>query len=491
MEQIVLNLSSWVWAPLAYIILALGAVFTIATVGVQFRRFPDMIRLVIRGTAGAGGLSSFQAMALTLSARVGVGAIAGVAVAISMGGPGALMWMVITALVASMVAYAEAVLAQVYKQVIGGEHRGGLAYYLKYGLGVGWFAAIVATVSVIGYGFIFPAIQVNNIASSAELAFGVPPWVTGLFVTGILFLVIVGGTKRIVSMAQAVVPVMSILFLLGALVILIANVTEVPSAIALIVRSGLGIEPLYAGIVGYAVQWGVRRAVFASAAGDGEGTFAAAAAKVSHPAKQGLVQAFSIFLAVLVICMATGIMIVVTGTYNVADGAGGYLVEPYPGMVAGATYAQEAINTVLPGIGPGFIAIAILFFAFTSQVFYFYVAQTNMVFLFDSPKFQQVMNVVLRIGAMGISFFGAVASAEVVWAAGDLGFGLLTWCNMICLVVLSPVVIKVCRDYDRQRRAGVNPVFDPEALNIKRATFWEDEKRQRERETAGALSTTP
>ncbi|MCW4466784.1 alanine:cation symporter family protein [Glutamicibacter sp. MNS18] len=474
MEAILSNVSSAVWAPLAYVILGLGAVFTVALLGVQFRRFPDMLRQIAKGGSGEGGLSSFQALALTLSARVGVGAIAGVATAIAAGGPGAMMWMVITALLASTVAYAEAVLAQVFKQRVRGEQRGGMPFYIKYGLKAPRFAMVVALISMVGYGFIFPGIQVNNIASSAELAFGMETWVTGLLVTTLLGIVIIGGTKRIVRVSQAVVPVMSFGFLLCAVIIIAANIVKVPEVAVLIFSSAFGTHAVFGGLIGYAVQWGVRRAVFASAAGDGEGTYAAGAAQNTHPGKQGLVQAFSIYVTVLLICTATGMMILLAGTYNVDDGQGGFVVEHVPGLVAGPNFVQQAIDSVLPGAGPAFVAIAVFLFAFTSQIFYFYVASTNLLFLTENESMRRLLEVVLKVGALGISFFGSVANAKAVWAAGDLGFGLLAWANMVTLVLLAPVIIKVCRDYDRQRTLGLDPVFDPTALGIRGATFWED-----------------
>lgn len=474
MEALLTTASSAVWAPLAYVVLGLGMLFTLALAGVQFRRFPDMLRQIVKGGSGEGGLSAFQALALTMSARVGVGAIAGVATAIAAGGPGAMLWMVITALLASTVAYAEAVLAQTFKQRIYGEQRGGMPFYIKHGLRAPWLAVIVATISVVGYGFIFPGIQVNNIASSAQLAFGMETWVTGLLVTTLLGIVIVGGTKRIVHVAQAVVPAMSFGFLLCAVIIIAANIPKIPEAAALIFSSAFGTHALFGGIMGYAVQWGVRRAVFASAAGDGEGTYAAAAAQNTHPGKQGLVQAFSIYVTVLLICTATGLMILLAGTYNVEDGQGGYLVENVPGLVAGPNFVQQAIDSAIPGAGPAFVAIAVFLFAFTSQIFYFYVATTNLLFLSRSETTRRLFAVILKVGALGISFFGSVANAKAVWAAGDLGFGLLAWCNMITLVLMFPIIVKICRDYDRQRKLGLDPVFDPKVLNIRGATFWED-----------------
>ncbi|SEB65798.1 alanine/glycine:cation symporter family protein [Rhodococcus koreensis] len=472
MDEALSTISGLIWNPMAYFVLGLGGVFTILTMGVQFRRLPDMVRQLRHGEGGNGGLSSFQALALTLSSRVGVGSIAGVATAVGAGGPGAIMWMAITGLVGSTVAYAEAVLAQVFKQRFNGEDRGGMPYYIKYGLKAPRFAVVVASIGMIGYGFVFPGIQANNIASSAKQAFGIDTWITGAVVTAVLAIVIVGGTKRIVQVAQAVVPFMAGGYLLAAFLIIGLNYEKVPEAIALIVSSAFGINQVFGGIVGFAVSWGVRRAVFASATGDGEGTFAAAAARTSHPGKQGIVQAFSIYIDVLLICMATGLMIVIPGTYNVENSSGGYIVNNLPGISAGPAFVQESIDSVLSGWGSGFVALAVLLFAFTSQVFYFYVATTNMAFLFGDRN-TRAIEVVLKCGAVVISFFGSVVNAKTMWAAGDIGFGILGWLNMACLLLMSPIVYKICRDYERQRRLGLDPTFDPKALNIHGAVYWE------------------
>lgn len=214
-----------------------------------------MIRQLKDSESGDGGLSSFQTLALTLSSSVGVGSIAGVATAIAMGGPGSIMWMAVTGLLGSTCAYAEAVLAQLYKRRVHGEDRGGMPYYIKYGLKAPWLAFIVALTAMIGYGFVFPGVQSNNIASSVQQAFGIEPWVTGLIITSLLGVVVVGGTKRVVQVAQTVVPFIAVGYLLTALLLIILNIDKLPDAIMLIVSSGMGRDHVFGGIVGYAVAW--------------------------------------------------------------------------------------------------------------------------------------------------------------------------------------------------------------------------------------------
>ncbi|MET8182509.1 alanine/glycine:cation symporter family protein [Streptomyces sp. NPDC005336] len=480
MEETLSEIGNAIWNPMAYFVLGLGILFTILTKGTQFRRVPDMLRQLKENSGGTGGLSSFQALVLALSSRVGVGSIAGVATALAAGGPGALLWMAITGLLSSTVGYAEAVLAQTYKQEDKEEDRGSMPYYIKRGLKAPWLAGIVAVIGVVGYGFVFPGLQVNTISTSAQLAFGLPTWVPAVVITALFAAVIFGGTRRIVKVAEVFVPVLAVGYLLVALAVIAFNIDKVPAAVTLIVSSAFGVHQVLGGIVGAAISWGVRRAVFASANGNGEATFAAAAARTSHPAKQGLVQSFSIYIDVLLICMATGVMIVVSGTYNVSDGAGGHLVNNLPGVEAGPNFVQEAINTMVPGWGAGFVAIAVFLFGFTCQAFYFFVANTNLKFLLNGRK-SPVWDMVLKIGAIGISFYGSIANAEAIWAAGDIGFGLIGWLNMICLLLMFPIVHKICRDYERQRKQGVNPVFDPKELGILGADYWETRHQVKEK----------
>ncbi|WP_347040289.1 alanine:cation symporter family protein [Glutamicibacter halophytocola] len=224
-----------------------------------------------------------------------------------------------------------------------------------------------------------------------------------------------------------------------------------------------------------ALLWpgGVRRAVFASSNGLGEATFAAAAARTSHPAKQGLVQTFSIYIDVLLICMATGLMMIVSGKYNVTDGADGYLVGNVPGVAPGANWVQEAIDTVVPGWGAGFVAVAVLLFGFACLLAYFYVANSNLLFLLNG-KSGHGWKLALKLGTMAIVFIGSIANAKLIWAAGDIGLGLIAWVNLLCLALLFPTVRKIHADYERQRKLGINPTFEPEKLGIEGADFWTD-----------------
>jgi alanine or glycine:cation symporter, AGCS family len=463
------TLNGWIWNPMAYFALAVGLFFTVLTGAVQFRRFPDMLRQVMAKPHDDKGVAPLQALLLTLASRVGVGNIAGVATAIATGGPGALFWMVVTALVGSASAFAETVLSQVFKRRIDGEHRGGAPFYVEFGLKLKWLAVLLAVAYMICYGFVFSGVQSNNIASSLDVAFGMPAWLTAILLTGLLGFTIIGGTKRIIRAAQLLVPVMAAGYILVTAVIIVMNLDQVLPSIELVLASAFGRDQIFGGMAGAAIAWGVRRAVFSNVAGVGEGTFGSAAASTSHPAKQGLVQALSIFLDTVVVCNATGIMIIITGSYNVLDGER-TVVEHVPGMEAGVAYTQTAIDSAVGGFGPVFVAIALLFFAFTTMVAFYYIAETNLGYLRGTTGGWP--SAVLKIGAMTITAFGALVSADAMWLIGDIGYGLLGWANMLVILALSPVVYKVIKDYDRQRRQHLDPTFDPVALGIGNADFW-------------------
>lgn len=474
------TIANYLWsAPMAYVVLGLGALLTLAMKGVQFRRMPDMLRQLREDDHATGGLSSYQALVMALASRVGVGSIAGVATAIGAGGPGALLWMAVTGLVGCTVGYAEATLSQTFKRQVEDEDRrqanediGGMPYYIKHGLKLPKVGALVALLGLVGYGFLFPGFQVSTIAASSNQAFGMPAVVPALLVSAMIGAVIFGGTTRIVKVTQVLVPVLAVGYLVLALAVIAVNIHAVPEAISLIVRSAFGQEPVLAGMAGAAVAWGVRRAVFASSNGLGEATFAAAAARTSHPGKQGLVQTFSIYIDVLLICMATGLMMVVSGAYNVEDASGTVRINNLGDVPVGPNWVQASIDTLADGWGAGFVAVAVLLFGFACLLAYFYVASSNLLYLLDG-RTSVGWSRVLKFGTLTIVFVGGIVPTELIWALGDIGLGLITWVNLACLVLLSPLVHKIYRDYERQRRAGLDPVFDPKALGIEGADFWE------------------
>lgn len=461
-----------IWNPMAYLALGLGLFYTVWTGVVQIRRLPDLVSILReRSTSDDGEISSFQALMLTLSSRVGVGNIAGVATAIAVGGPGALFWMVVMALLGGATAFAESTLAQVYKRRVRGEYRGGIPYYIERGLGQKWLAVIAAAATMVLYAVLAPGVQSFNIANSANVAFNAPEWITGLVVAGLFGLVILGGTKRIVSVADKVVPIMAAGYILLAVVVIVVNITEVPAVLALILTSAFGANEVFGGIVGAAIAWGVRRAVFSNVAGVGEGTYASAAASVSHPAKQGIVQAFSVYVDTVLVCAATGIMIVMTGSYNVITEAGETLAENVPGVAAGTAYTQVALESIFPGFGPIFVAVALFLFAFTTLIAFNYISTSAAAYLVPERALPLVSRL-LQVAMVLMVYFGAVSSADLIWGIGDIGYGSLGWINMICLLLLAPKVRRVLKDYTRQKKAGLDPVFDPEKAGVTGADAW-------------------
>ncbi len=464
------RINEYLWNPLIVLTLGFGALLTVLTRGVQVRRVPDMLRQLRRGEKSAEGISSFQALALTLSSRVGVGNIAGVPTAIAVGGPGALFWMAVMALLGAATAFVESTLAQIYKSRIDGQFRGGIPYYIEKGLGLRWLAVVAALAAVTLYGVLAPGIQSNNIAGGFDSALGVDPLISGVVITGVLGFIIFGGRKRIVRFVETVVPFIAVGYVAVALVVLAFNVAQLPAVLVLVITSALGTNSMFGGIVGSAVAWGVRRALFSNVAGVGEATYGSAAAQVSHPAKQGLVQAFSVYIDTLFVCMATGFMLLITGSYDVRPTDGPPLVNNLGGAEPGPAWAGAAMESVFAGTGGPFVAVALALFAFTTLVAFYYICETSLTYVTGGSR--AVPMFALKVALLGMTFFGAVQSADLIWAIGDVGYASLAWVNIISLLLLTRPALKALRDYDAQRRRGVEPQFDPVALGIRGADCW-------------------
>lgn len=471
MENIINFINDLVWSN-ALIILCLGTgiYFSITTRFVQLRYLKEMIKLLFDGKSSDKGVSSFQAFAIAISGRIGTGNIAGVATAIAMGGPGAILWMWVIAFLGSASAFIEATLGQLYKQVIKGEYRGGPAYYIEKGLGMKWYALIFSGATVLSCAIFLPGVQSNSIALSMENAFHVPVAYTGIGVVLLLALIIFGGVKRIGKVAEIVVPFMAGGYILMALIIIAMNFTQIPTVFSLIFRSAFDLEPAFAGVFGMAVAWGVKRGIYSNEAGQGTAPHAAAAAEVSHPAKQGLVQAFSVYVDTLFVCTATALMILFTGKYNVANPNGGFLAENIPGAKIGAEYTQMAIASHFPTIGAGFVAVSLLFFAFTTIMAYYYIAETNLSYLYKKGN-KWLVNT-LRILILFATFYGSIKTAEAAWTLGDIGVGVMAWLNIIAILLLRKPAMKVFKDYQQQKKAGKNPVFKAKDIGITNTDQW-------------------
>lgn len=489
MEAFVSTANNIIWSKaLIYLCLGAGIYFSLRTRFLQIRHLKHMVTYLFGGGDSSSGVSSFQAFAMSVAGRVGTGNIAGVATAIAMGGPGALFWMWAIAFLGAGSSFIECALGQVYKEEINGEYRGGPAYYIEKGMGVKWYAVVFAVATVAGMGFFLPGVQTNSIGAAVNTAFGVSPAITGGVIVAMLAFVIFGGTKRIGQAAEVVVPFMAGAYILIALIILAFNITAVPSMIALVFKSAFGAEQAFAGILGMAITWGVKRGIYSNEAGQGTGPQASAAAEVSHPAMQGLVQAFAVYVDTLFVCSATGFMILATGQYNIYNTDGGFIVENLPGVDIGPAYTQLAIGTVFgKGLGAGFVSVALFFFVFTTLMAYYYIAETNVTYLFGRGKGGQQKDIkglltIAKLVFLGSSYYGAVKTAELAWGLGDIGVGLMAWVNVIAILILGNVGLKVLKDWEDQVKMGRDAtsfVFDPEALGIKGADLWIEINKRR------------
>ncbi|MDN3680106.1 alanine/glycine:cation symporter family protein [Vibrio tapetis subsp. quintayensis] len=507
MQSLIDVLNGIIWSPaLIYLCLGAGLFYSILTRFVQVRHFTEMWRLLLSGKSSTKGISSFQALAVSLSGRVGTGNIAGVAAAIGFGGPGAVFWMWVVAFFGAATAYAESTLAQIYKEEDEGQFRGGPAYYIEKAMGQKWYAWIFAIATIFACGVLLPGVQSNSIGNAVEAAFGPGEMIetaigtfsfakifTGTVVSIILGFIIFGGVKRIANFTQIVVPFMALAYIIIAFVIILLNVGEVPRIFAMIV--GDAFTPM-AGF-GAAIGWGVKRGVYSNEAGQGTGPHAAAAANVDHPAQQGLVQSFSIYIDTLLVCSATAFMILITGAYNVHGGSEGvFLVQNLSENIGanGPVFTQMAIESALPGVGKLFIAFALFFFAFTTILAYYYIAETNIAYIRRTFKVNGLM-FVLKLVLMTAVFYGTVKTANMAWAMGDVGVGLMAWLNIIGIIIIffmSKPAIKALKDYERQQKEGVEEyTFNPVALGIKGADYWEEKYKRKTGKNPATQQATP
>jgi AGCS family alanine or glycine:cation symporter len=472
MKEIIEAINAVIWSDaLIFLCLAAGVYFSIATRFLQVTYLKEMVTLLFSGESSKEGVSSFQAFAIAISGRVGTGNIAGVATAIAMGGPGAIFWMWVIAFLGAASAFVESTLGQIYKEVNNGQYRGGPAYYIEKGLGVRWYAMVFAFATILATALFMPGVQSNSIALSVNNAFGIPVIYTASIVTGLLAIIILGGVKRISKVAEVVIPIMAAAYITMALIIIGINIAEVPAIFALIVKSAFNLESAFSGVFGMAIAWGVKRGIYSNEAGQGTAPHAAAAAEVSHPVKQGLVQSFSVYIDTLLVCTATALMILFTGQYNVLNPEGGFIVENLPGVAFGPEYTQYAVATQFPDFGKGFIAISLLFFAFTTIMAYYYIAETNLSYLTRQMSSKWSLTA-LRLSILGATFYGSIKTAEIAWMMGDIGVGLMAWLNIIAILLLRKPAFKALADYKKQKKEGKDPVFIAKDVGIDNADFW-------------------
>ncbi len=489
MQDLVSAINSVIWSPaLVWLLLGAGLLFSMLTRFVQARLFREMIRLLFSSKESDEGISSFQALAVSLSGRVGTGNIAGVAAAIGFGGPSAVFWMWVVAFLGASTAYIEAALGQIYKEVDVGQFRGGPAYYFEKTLGQKWYAWLFAIATILATGLLLPTVQSNAIGNAAELAFGgettfetvlgtvsLAKLVAGSAVVVMLGFIIFGGVKRIAHFTQIVVPFMALTYIAMALFVIAINIDKLPDVIGLIFSDIFSPMAMFGG----AIFWGVKRGVYSNEAGQGTAPHAASASEVEHPAQQGLVQAFSVYVDTLFVCSATAFMILITGAYNIQPEAlnGDFVVQnlPIDTIIDSPAFTQLALESVLGSFGKIFVAISLFFFAFTTLLAYYYIAETNVAYIRRSLRVPGEITA-LKIALLCAVFYGAVREASLAWGLGDIGVGLMAWLNVVGILLLFIVgqpALRALKDYEAQRRAGVtNYTFEPDKLGIRNAEFW-------------------
>ncbi|MCR5818365.1 MAG: alanine:cation symporter family protein [Prevotella sp.] len=460
MNELITGINDVIWTyALIGALVACGVWFTIRTRFVQFRMVDEMIRLLTDSAvdtvndkvgveqqkhAKKKHISSFQAFAVSVATRVGTGNLAGVASAIAIGGPGAVFWMWVIALIGSATAFVESTLAQLFKQKHKDSFIGGPAYYIQRGLHKRWMAILFAILITLQFGLSNNSIQSNTICGAMQEAFGLSPFWVGLALAAMALLIVFGGIHRIANVSSVLVPVMAIGYVILAVVIIVMNISQLPHVLKIIITSAFGIEQVAGGGVGAAIMCGIRRGLFSNEAGEGSAPNVAATAATSHPVKQGLIQALGVFTDTLLVCSCTAFIILISGLYDVPE-------------LNGIALTQSALKAQIGSAGPLFIAIAIFLFAFSSIIGNYYYGEANIRFITSNPM---VMTIYRIFSGGVVIIFGAIASFELVWNIVDLFMALLTACNLVAIFLLGRYAFRLLDDYRSQKRKGIKePVF--------------------------------
>ncbi len=453
MEKFVSTLNDIVWNPgLVVLLLGAGLYFSVRTRLVQVRKFGMMLRSLFSKKKGEGkGISSFEAFCIALSGRVGTGNIVGVATAIAFGGPGAVFWMWVVAFFGASTAFVESTLAQIYKFPHRTGFRGGPFSFMEKGLGRRWLGVLFAVVTIVCCGVFLVTVQANGASMALKNAFPVSPLASGIGLAFLMGLVIIGGVQRVAKVASIVTPFMALGYILLSLVVIAFHIQDVPAVLAAIVKGAFGVNPVCGGIIGSTIAMGVKRGIFSNEAGQGTGAIVSAAADVPHPAQQGLAQAFSVYVDTLLVCTATALMILTSGTYNILDGAGNMLLENAPEL--GNNYAgftQSAVDTVFKGFGSQFVSIAMVFFAFSTIMAYYFYAESSIMYLFHgrSARWEKRCIRIQQVVLLAAVVFGAVREADLVWQLGDIGVGLMAWGTVISILILCPKALKALKEFE-------------------------------------------
>ncbi|MCR1973293.1 alanine:cation symporter family protein [Clostridium sporogenes] len=456
LENFISVLNNYLWSYiLIALLITLGLFFSFKSKFVQIRYFKEMFRLLGEGASksarekhkGKKGVSSFQAFCISTASRVGTGNLAGVAIAIASGGPGAVFWMWLIALIGGASSFVESTLAQIYK--VEDEHgfRGGPAYYMEKALNKKWMGIIFSILITISYGLVFNSVQANTISLAFEQAFGVNTLIIGLILAVLTSLIIFGGVKRIARASEIIVPIMAITYVIVALFVILKNIGSIPTIFSLIIENAFGIKQVVGGGLGAAVLMGIKRGLFSNEAGMGSAPNAAATANVTHPAKQGLIQTLGVFTDTILICSATSFIVLISGSYLKSD-------------LTGIQLTQTALSSQVGSWGNTFIAICIFLFAFSSVIGNYYYGETNIEFL----KGSKTSLFLYRICVIGMVIFGSIAKIQIVWDMADLFMGFMAIINLIAITMLSKIAFAALKDYDRQKKQGIEPVFYADSI---------------------------
>lgn len=434
--------------------------FTIITRGVQFRMIGEMCRLLVNSgkrdndprkqdEPHHGTISSFQAFALSIASRVGTGNLAGVATAIALGGPGAVFWMWIIALFGASSAFVESTLAQLFKVKGDKSFMGGPAYYIQKGLHKRWWSVTFAVLITLTFGFAFSSVQSNTIASAFDACFSFPKEWMAVILTAVTLVVIWGGVQRVSRFSEIIVPFMAVAYILLAIVIIIMNISRIPEILAMIFENAFGVNQAMGGTLGAAIIMGVKRGLFSNEAGEGSTPNAAATASVTHPVKQGLIQALGVYTDTMLVCSATAFIILCSGMF----------IEGHDGIVL----TQKAIDANLGGghqYGSIFVCIAILFFAFTSIIANYYYGEANIRFIYNNERVVDVYRLLVGV----VVYIGSVTTLDLVWGFADITMALMTLCNLAAIFMLGKYAVILLKDYTQQRKAGKNPVYRADTI---------------------------
>lgn len=434
---------------LIIMLLFVGTYFTLKTKFVQIRYFGQMIKILGDSVGHKGGVSSFKAFCISTASRVGTGNLAGVAIAIASGGPGAIFWMWLIAIIGGASSFVESTLAQIYKVRDGEAFRGGPAYYMEKALNKRWMGVAFSILISITFGLIFNSVQSNTISLAFHEAFKLDRTIIGVILAIATGAIIFGGVQRIANFSAAVVPVMATLYILVSLYVIVSNISMVPEIFRDIIENAFGIRQAVGGGIGAAIMTGVKRGLFSNEAGMGSAPNAAAAAETSHPVKQGFVQTLGVFTDTILICSCTAFMVLISGAHKTEG-------------LTGIQLTQNALSSQVGGWGNVFIALCILLFAFSSIIGNYYYGETNIEFLTPNKTWLNLY----RVGVIGMVMFGSIGELALVWNMADLFMGLMAVLNLIAIFLLGKVAFEALGDYSNQKKSGLDPSFNKNDIDM-------------------------